>query len=261
MVYLQEPDASRYRVYLLAPDLADIDEWRRRGLDAVPLRPDNLSAGFFDAPDGLVVDLRGLHQSDVDRCWRIHDTLGIPLFAIAPQIDSVEVVELLRRGAADVVVESASPALVAARVSAFLRRSHGHGHGPGELTHSVRFGDIEVDLENRRVRSFLGNSALCRSEFNLLLALLRADGRTCSNAELTTLVSESGHHVPSSSMRVTVARLRKKLGDDSARPRIILTTRGVGYRLAMPAAQPPSLLKQPPPLTQDSVVGSRPNAG
>lgn len=228
---LQSEQAGRYRVGLVSRGFSDVREWGSRGIDVVPIGADRVQAMLFEPPDGLIVDLDGVDDEDaLNRCWRLRDTLGTPLFVVARRMDSFKVLELLHRGAADVIVESPSSGVVAARVSAFLRRFAVPGHT--DLTPSLRFCGLELDLDTHRVRSAAGNKALSRNEFNLLVALLHADGRTCTHAELNMLVWRTSRRGPTGNMRLAVSRLRKKLGDDPLRPHIVLNTRGVGYRIA-----------------------------
>jgi len=73
---------------------------------------------------------------------------------------------------------------------------------------------------------------LSPAEFEILAALLNAGGRVVTRDQLINRLHPHGEGIDNRSIDVYVGRLRAKLGDSSARPRFVVTVRGVGYRLA-----------------------------
>ena len=115
------------------------------------------------------------------------------------------------------------------RVGALLRRSG----ATGAVAHEppLRFGSIAVDVAARAVTRDGASVALTPKAFDLLLALARRDGAVATRVELLREVWGYGAFVLSRTVDTHVAELRRKLEDDPANPRHILTVWKAGYRL------------------------------
>jgi two-component system KDP operon response regulator KdpE len=94
----------------------------------------------------------------------------------------------------------------------------------------VRAGDVEIDMVRRRVSRDGEVVHLTRTELELLENLVRNAGKLVTHADLLREVWGAGYGTESNYLRVYVAQLRRKLGDDAANPRLILTEPGIGYR-------------------------------
>ena len=134
-----------------------------------------------------------------------------------------------RLGADDYVVKPFSLPELLARVAVMLRR-----HVPDERPAAPRtwaFGDVSVDAGSREVLRDGTVTLLRPKEFDLLLALLRRDGRVATRAELLDEVWQYEPDVVSRTVDVHILELRRKLEVDPAEPRHVLTVRKTGYRL------------------------------
>lgn len=139
--------------------------------------------------------------------------------------DSVEErVRGLRLGADDYVIKPFAFQELIARVEVVIRRRK-------ELP-PIEVGDLKLDLARRQARR--GDKAIDLSprEFDLLLALVRAEGRTLSRTELLRDVWGIEGEPATNLVDVHIGRLRRKL--DAHGPSLIHTVRGEGYRLALP---------------------------
>lgn len=135
----------------------------------------------------------------------------------------------LTGGADDYVVKPFSAKEVLARVAAVLRRSAERPRAVGTLA----IGGRTVDFESREVRA-PGRAAesLSEREAAVLRYLAASAGRVVSRDELLQRVwGLDPKGVTTRTVDMHVARLREKLGDDAAEPTMIVTVRGVGYRL------------------------------
>jgi len=134
-----------------------------------------------------------------------------------------------RFGADDYVVKPFSLPELLARVAAMLRRQ-GPDERPGAPT-TWAFADVKVDAGTREVRRGGDVVSLRPKEFDLLLALLRRDGRVATRAELLDEVWRYEPDVVSRTVDVHILELRRKLEADPGDPHHILTVRKTGYRL------------------------------
>lgn len=191
-------------------------------------------------------------QDDVDLLLfdpRLPDDDGLRLaHRLREQTDDLPIVLLLaeRRGEADRVMglelaaddcitKPFSPREMLARLRAVLRRYQLQATLPERdgRRRAYRFAGWELNLRLRRLRSPQGHAVeLTRGEFNLLHALCRAPQRVLSRDQLLTMSRLHESEVFDRAVDVQVRRLRVKLESDPARPRLIVTERGLGYRFA-----------------------------
>jgi two-component system, OmpR family, alkaline phosphatase synthesis response regulator PhoP len=114
------------------------------------------------------------------------------------------------------------------RVGSLLRRSAARGGAAPDG--QIRFGDVVVDTSARTVTKGGHACTLSPKAFDLLLALIRRHGSVATRAELLSEVWGYGAFVLSRTVDSHVAELRRKLEDDPANPRHVVTVWKVGYR-------------------------------
>jgi two-component system response regulator MtrA len=113
------------------------------------------------------------------------------------------------------------------RVGSLLRRASARAGAPAA---EIRFGDIVVDTAARTVSKGGHPCTLSPKAYDLLLALVRRNGSVATRAELLSEVWGYGAFVLSRTVDSHVAELRRKLEDDPANPRHVVTVWKVGYR-------------------------------
>lgn len=147
--------------------------------------------------------------------------------------DEADRVRGLRQGADDYVVKPFSVKELLARVEAVLRRAP---QRPLDVQ-SVRLPDGEADLQRREVRFADGyRCELSSREADVLRYLAVHAGRIIARDELLSNVWRiNPRGAATRTVDMLMVRLREKLRDDSAAPRILLTVRGKGYTLAADA--------------------------
>jgi DNA-binding response OmpR family regulator len=144
--------------------------------------------------------------------------------------DEADRVVGLELGADDYVVKPFSARELVARIRAVLRRTEAVAEPAGDEV--VRVGPLVVDAA-RRVASVGGEALeLSRKEFEILELLAREAGRVVTRERMLEEVWDTTWFGSTKTLDVHVSALRRKLGDDPARPRYIHTVRGVGFRLA-----------------------------
>jgi DNA-binding response OmpR family regulator len=166
------------------------------------------------------------------REWR-RDT-SVPIIMLTARGTETDRVVGLELGADDYVVKPFSVAEVAARIRAVLRRAQS---SPPAAPQPVRLGALEIDPATRSATLDGRDLGLTRKEFDLLARLARDAGRVVSREDLMSDVWDENWFGSTKTLDVHVGFLRRKLGDDAADPRYLLTVRGVGFLLAAPGAR------------------------
>jgi DNA-binding response OmpR family regulator len=156
--------------------------------------------------------------------------VATPVLVLTARGDEADKVRGLRSGADDYVTKPFALRELLARVAALLRRSK---PAPGQLA----FGAVIVDPATHGVTRAGLPVTLRPKEYELLQALLRRGGRVATRSELLREVWGYQDCVVSRTLDTHVGELRRKLEDDPARPRHILTVRKTGYRM-VPGRQP-----------------------
>lgn len=179
-------------------------------------------------PDLLILDLvmPKLDGMRVLRSLRERDT-RIAVLVLTARGEEADKVRGLKLGADDYVTKPFGLLELLARVESLLRRT---GAAPTQSL-PERFGDVEVDPVARRVRKAGIEVALRPKEYDLLLELLRHRGEARSRLDLMQTVWGYSSAVITRTVDTHMFELRRKLEADAARPRHIITVRGVGYRL------------------------------
>lgn len=187
-----------------------------------------LDAAATSRPDIIVLDL-GLPDADgVDVCRRLREWTHTPVVVLSVRGDEEAKVRALDEGADDYVTKPFSMPELLARMRVALRhaaREAGDGNGV------VRVGDVEIDLARRVVTRAGAEVHLTPTEYGLLRYLAEHAGRVVTHGQLLRSVLGDQYEDAIGSLRVFVASMRKKLEADPARPKIIVTEPGVGYRL------------------------------
>lgn len=178
-------------------------------------------------PDVVVLDL-GLPDMDgIEvlaglRCW-----LGAPVIVLSARSDSTEKVAALDAGADDYVTKPFGMDEFLARLRAAVRR----GAASSEIDEPVIETDsFTVDLASKRVIRKGVDVHLTPTEWGILEMLARNPGRLVGREDLLREVWGPAYARESHYLRVYLAQLRRKLEDDPAHPRHLLTEAGMGYR-------------------------------
>ena len=185
-------------------------------------------------PDLVVLDLMlpGMDGFRVLRALR-EDGQAMPVLILTARGEEADKVRGLRLGADDYVTKPFGVLELLARIEALFRRAIAprKNGGPPEPPFE-KFGEIEVLTPSRTVLRRGETVALTPKEYDLLLMLLRRDGACVTRNELLTEVWSYSAEVMSRTVDTHIAELRRKLEDDPANPKHILTVRKTGYRLA-----------------------------
>ncbi|HEX5500638.1 MAG TPA: response regulator [Thermomicrobiales bacterium] len=184
-----------------------------------------LAAIAANPPDLVLLDLV---MPGVDGLDVLRETRGwspVPIVVLSARGQEQDKVQALDLGADDYLTKPFGMAELLARVRAHLRR---RGAPPEPI---VTAGDVTIDLARRLVSRNGQEVRLTPTEYDLLRCLAVDAGKVLTHRQLLTRVW--GEHVADNSpeLRVYINYLRRKLEADPARPQLIVTDPGVGYRL------------------------------
>jgi len=181
-------------------------------------------------PDLVVLDLRLPDQSGFDVCRQIRAQSNVPIIFVTAQDDSHDLVAGLEAGADDYVVKPVEPKALAARIRALLRRAAMHDRP--ETGATFERGRIQLrKSEGVAVRDGL-DVGLTVTEFRLLCELASHPGAVLSREQLLERVWGYDYFGDSRIVDAHVRRLRVKIEDEPDQPTMIVTVRGLGYKLA-----------------------------
>jgi two-component system, OmpR family, KDP operon response regulator KdpE len=222
-------------VALLVEDEPQIRRFVRTALEAegwAVHETGTMRQGLIDAgtrkPDLLILDL-GLPDGDgVTFIRELRGWSALPVIVLSARMGESDKIDALDAGADDYLTKPFGVGELLARVRATLRRRH---HPPGSASPVFRFGDVEVDTESRTVKRKGEAVHLTPVEFRLLSLLIANVGKVLTHRHILREVwgpagVEQHHYV-----RVYMGHLRRKLEDDPAQPRHLITETAVGYRL------------------------------
>jgi two-component system alkaline phosphatase synthesis response regulator PhoP len=182
-----------------------------------------------DRPDLVILDLMlpGMDGYRVLRTLRAEGN-RVPVLILTARGEEADKVLGFRSGADDYVTKPFGLLELLARVEALLRRA---GGGVAEAPATDHFGEVEMDRAARTVTRRGEGVSLAPREFDLLLALYDRNGGVISRQDLLREVWGHRGAVLTRTVDIHVAELRRKLEDDPAEPRHILTVWKKGYRL------------------------------
>ncbi len=195
--------------------------------------PVGLHAARERPPDLLILDLM-LPEMDG---FRLLDTLrnegfDAPVLILSAKGEEGDKVRGFRLGADQYLTKPFGLLELLERVKRLLARGEGwHEPGAGDVHETIRFGTVEIDLDARTVTRDGEPVRLTPRAFELLVALARRKGAVASRPELLKEVWGFERPVMSRTVDAHIAELRRKLEEDAASPRHIITVWGVGYRL------------------------------
>lgn len=162
-------------------------------------------------------------------CRRLQGILTVPLVLCSMSARESDIIDGFTAGVDDYLVLPMRPGELAARISALLRRSTGVA-SQGAEQGVLKVGDLEIDVDNRRVVRNGEAVYLSPTESRLLVALIHGNGRAVSHSRLIAAVWGPEYVDSRNYLRLYITYLRSKLEDDPHSPRLIVNEWGTGYR-------------------------------
>jgi DNA-binding response OmpR family regulator len=176
--------------------------------------------------DLIILDVMLPRRDGFDVCRDIRlARIRTPIIILTAKTHEAEKILGLDLGADDYVTKPFSPRELRSRIRAVLRRFK------GEDEDVFRFGDVEIDFARAELRRRGESVILTPLEFKLLKVFVHNRGRVLSRDQLIQDAWGGQTFVTERSVDGHIVGLRRKLGDDPAQPRHLVSVRGLGYRL------------------------------
>ncbi len=189
----------------------------QRGLDHVAT----------DRPDLILLDLTLPDIDGLDVCRKVREEHpSLPIIMLTARADEMDVIVGLGAGADDYVPKPFRLAELVARIKARLRIADIASQLPKEITG----GPLRVNTESRRAYRDNVEIELTSKEFDLLTLLMSKPDATFTREQIMASVWDENYWGSTRTLDTHISTLRRKIGDDSDPPTLVVTVRGVGFR-------------------------------
>jgi two-component system response regulator RegX3 len=203
---------------------------RKEGFE-VSVAPTGTSAlTQFDrtGADIVLLDLMLPEMSGTEVCRQLRQRSAVPIIMVTARDSEIDKVVGLEIGADDYVTKPFSSRELVARIRAVLRR---RVDSEELLPPALEAGPVRMDVDRHTVTVDGRTVALPLKEFELLELLLRNAGRVLTRGQLIDRVWGSDYVGDTKTLDVHVKRLRGRIEADPAEPKLLVTVRGLGYKL------------------------------
>ena len=181
-----------------------------------------------EKPDLLVLDLMLPGMDGLDICRALRRKSDLPIIMLTARAEETDRLIGLEIGADDYISKPFSPRELVARVRALLRRAKGRVYQSG----IVRVGEMEINTDNHSVILAGETIHLTRIEFSLLETMARHPGQIFPRAQLLENLHGVAYIGYDRSIDAHIKNLRRKIEEDPANPKYILTVYAVGYKFS-----------------------------
>jgi DNA-binding response OmpR family regulator len=188
---------------------------------------EGLRLAYQEHPDLVLLDVMLPGMDGWEVCARLREMSKTPIIMLTAKTTETDKLRGFRLGVDDYVTKPFSFAELVARIEAVLARTASAATGTGY----VMYGSVKLDTE--RYQAFIQDRVLdlTPTEYRLLEALVRREGKVASEQELIQEVWGTYHSEDTALVRRYILMLRKKIESEPSNPEHILTVRGFGYRL------------------------------
>lgn len=187
---------------------------------------DALYLARHEKPDLVVLDLMIPEMDGWTVCKILRQETDIPIIMVTAKTLESDIINGLKIGADDYVTKPFSPAELVARIEAALRRAKGRL----QPAHTVKVGDIELDLSARLCRVNGKVITLTTSQFELLHFFLQHPNQVLSREQIIANVFGLDFDSFDRAVDIHIRRLRTRIEPDPSNPTYIQTVFGAGYR-------------------------------
>lgn len=218
ILVIEDDDAIRQLIH----KTLEQEDWQV--LEAISVKRAIIDAKAYQ-PECVILDL-GLTDGDgMDFIKEYRTWSNVPIIVLTARHQEHHKVQALDAGANDYMTKPFGLAELLARIRAQMRQ-----HRPNINQAIYTFGDNRVDFDNRQVFRKNEEVHVTPIEYNLLLELIRNEGKVATQRQLLVAVWGPNFVEEPQYLRIYMGKLRQKLEEDSTNPKHFMTEIGVGYR-------------------------------
>lgn len=192
-----------------------------------------LSAALEQSFDLLLLDLMLPEMDGFTICRKVREVKDIPILMVTALGKDVDKIRGLGYGADDYIEKPFSPSVLVARVKAHLAQYRRLKPSPAAESTVLTVGPLAADTACHSITKNGAEVPLKNKEYELLLFLMRHPGQVFSREDLYEMIWGLESLGDNITVAVHMNRLREKLEDDPAHPKLLQTVWGVGYRLTV----------------------------
>lgn len=179
-----------------------------------------------EMPQLVLLDISLPYYNGYYWCEQIRKVSKVPIIFISGQADNMNIIMAVNQGGDDFIAKPFDLSVLAAKVSALLRRTYDFG----ESSSFMEYQGFILNLAEARLLYQERSVELTKNEYRILQTLFEAGGSLVSREEMMRRLWESELFIDGNTLTVNMTRLRKKLEKEQI-PEIIETKKGIGYRL------------------------------
>jgi two-component system KDP operon response regulator KdpE len=173
----------------------------------------------------IILDL-GLPDMDgLEVIKKLREWFQNPVIILSVRSSEEDIIKALDLGANDYLTKPFRTGELLARIRVAIRQGHEISENP-----CLTFGSLTVDIASHIVRKNNELIKLTSTEYSLLALLAKNEGRVLTHQYILKEVWGMGYIEQTQYLRVFMAQLRKKIEDDPAKPKLLITESGIGYR-------------------------------
>ncbi|QNO37946.1 response regulator transcription factor [Protaetiibacter sp. SSC-01] len=203
----------------------------REGYDTAIAADGRAALAEFDrhGADLVLLDLMLPGMPGTEVCRELRARSSVPIIMLTAKDSEVDIVVGLELGADDYVTKPYSSRELLARIRAVLRRHVEETDAAPEPV--LEAGPVRMDVDRHTVTVDGRDVAMPLKEFELLEFLMRNAGRVLTRGQLIDRVWGADYFGDTKTLDVHIKRIRSKIEPDPSEPRLLVTVRGLGYRL------------------------------
>lgn len=184
-------------------------------------------------PDFVVLDIMLPDIDGIEVCKRIRDFSYCPILFLSSKNDDIDKILGLSSGGDDYVTKPFSPREIAFRIKAQLRRQQYNHHDSeeGKIPRALKIGNLTIDSDGCQAYKDEKLLELTAREFELLCYFAEHPNKIISKERLYEQVWGEDSLGCDNTVMVHIRHIREKVEDDPANPHLLLTVKGLGYKL------------------------------
>lgn len=195
-------------------------------VDAAATQGAAIEAALADPPSLILLDVTLAEGDGFAVCAAVkRERPQVPVIFLTASGDEFNTVTGIQMGADDYIAKPFRPRELLARVAAAIRRAE-----PGRT--AISLGPVTIDPERARVERDGSEIVLSALEYRMLMLFATNAGKIVTRDQIReALWDDAGAYIEENTLSVYIKRLRGKIEDDPAEPSLIVTVRGVGYKV------------------------------